>query len=358
MNLRRAIAPLMMVSLVSFTGLASLPGCSTDEPTASADDNGAVPGETVTVVATAAEGGTVSDSSGSVVLSIPPGALAEDTTITVTVKARSEATIAAIYDFAPDGLTFLKPVSLRIKAKVPDGKSAAVALETGGAWAPLPGSVVDAAAGTVTASTDHFSHYSVIIVDGQAVIEPSATCAEALGDFVPCGGDVTGSWQVSMYCFPSQETEDLFQGGCDEGTIAVEHSTTRTVNFNGGVFTHGAGRDTTKMTADIPQACLTRSGGGTCRQLEDCFSGADADCEQVDGRTASCSEAADGCTCVVTTTEREKSAETDRYTTSGTTLTISSDNYDSIIGEYCVSGDHLWFKQTGGERVLFIADRR
>ena len=60
-------------------------------------------------VVSAADGGTVTSPDGVLTLKFPPGALAEDTPISITIEAGDDGTV---YRFAPDGLAFLQPVEL------------------------------------------------------------------------------------------------------------------------------------------------------------------------------------------------------------------------------------------------------
>jgi hypothetical protein len=92
--------------------------CSSDESKSPA------PSErpTVTTRVPSASGGRVVSADGRAVLTIPPGALAVDTTITVRELAGTHETVTDVYDFGPDGLLFNVPARLDITV---DAKTAA-----------------------------------------------------------------------------------------------------------------------------------------------------------------------------------------------------------------------------------------
>jgi RHS repeat-associated protein len=113
-----------------------------------------------------------------VTLDIPPGALSQD--VTITIEALGADDVAAMdlgltnvtapalgYRFGPDGQRFLEPIEITLafgRDKVPAGLTDDdVDLyffdETAGFWVPLERVTVDAAAGTVTAWTDHFTDF-------------------------------------------------------------------------------------------------------------------------------------------------------------------------------------------------------
>jgi hypothetical protein len=116
--------------------------------------------------AVGAEGGVVANGPASV--DIPAGALGEPATIEVREAGEVPAGgVGPAWSFLPDGLSFDAPVTLRIgydDQALPAGAEPAslvLARLTDGAWAPVPGSVVDLTAREVAAPTQHFSIYVV-----------------------------------------------------------------------------------------------------------------------------------------------------------------------------------------------------
>jgi len=120
----------------------------------------------VTEKVTAATGGTVKASDGTQV-SIPPGALASDQTITITATTSAPppsggTAVSNGYIFGPDGLKFLKPITVTLAydpTLLPAGTSASslvvyTAPGTTSDYAPLPSSVGDST--HIVATTTHF----------------------------------------------------------------------------------------------------------------------------------------------------------------------------------------------------------
>lgn len=147
----------------------------------------------------AAEGGTVT--AAGLKVTIPAGALAADTAITVTVSDKATApdaanVVSSVFTLGPDGTQFSTPVSLVMDfdgAAAPSGKKLVIAVLQGGAWQALADSAVS---GTqVTATTTHFSQFAIVWVDGQAVVSGCSAIP-----FTACGGDPSGLWTIVAVC--------------------------------------------------------------------------------------------------------------------------------------------------------------
>jgi len=115
-----------------------------------------------------ASGGTVATTDGSAQVDVPAGALPSDTTITITANASAPAPAGATvlgtaFTFGPDGLKFLKPVTVTLafdSSKLPEGTAASTivvytAPDGSSTYEPLPTSVKDGS--HVAATTTHFS---------------------------------------------------------------------------------------------------------------------------------------------------------------------------------------------------------
>lgn len=118
-------------------------------------------------------GGTIGTTTSTVRLTVPAGALATATTLTVEPTedpVGNEHLVAGTsYEFGPDGTQFAQPVTLTLKydpAKLPAGASPAslrIAKYTGDRWTIIDEDAsVDAASGTVSASIHSFSSYAVV----------------------------------------------------------------------------------------------------------------------------------------------------------------------------------------------------
>lgn len=117
-------------------------------------------------------------SDGSVILKIPPGALKEDTDITLTLQAKYASAVAEVSDFSPNRLTFLKPATLTFMREAGRGKSFAIGLFDGYEFQPVKGSTY--ANGETDAPIMQLGKYSLVISDGRAV-EDGGTDASADG---------------------------------------------------------------------------------------------------------------------------------------------------------------------------------
>ena len=130
----------------------------------------------------AAKGGIVADSTGDIKLTIPAGALATDTEITLEVVPKYAEALVPVGQFGPDGLVFAKPATLAIKAAstlATAGHTLVIGLDEGGTFTPVYGSWSEY--DVVSASIEHFSSYTVMD-DGR----PNVRCGNSLGlDLVP-----------------------------------------------------------------------------------------------------------------------------------------------------------------------------
>jgi len=338
--------------LLGTAGVSALVACSSD----STSSTSSTTSDTVTVRVTAAAGGTVSDPGGKATLAIPPGALEKDTDITLKVSAAANGSAGSVLDFGPDGLKFLKPATLTVKADgvtVPDGKTVSVAIFENGAWKPLDGSKF--ANGVATAEVQHFTMYSIVIVDGQVVLQPPASCTDV--QFTPCGGDPTGTFKFANFCIdPRVLGADPFKGSCNALNATVDFNWDSTVTFTGGAASGtmvvAPGTQTIKATLNFPLSCATNASDGgvtSCAQASD-------------GNGLNCADSttAGSCTCTKTDTKQDTGSN-NTYATSGSVITITdtSDNSTST-GEYCVKGNLLYFRDTkdGGSGITYVLQKQ
>lgn len=304
-----------------------LAACSSDDDDSSNNNGGGGQSTTTTTTRISADkGGQVTDSAGTVTLDIPAGALSEDTDITLAVSAATSATVSSVYDFGPDGLTFLKPATLTIKvdASAVGDKEVAVAIEEGGKFVPLSGSSY--ADGVATAPVEHFSKFAVIFVDGQT---ENNACDDLVTNFDACGGEIVGTWVFEGFCAgkiqgggpvkncPQQEvTVDIEQVGL-EYTFGEDKS-----------FSATAGTEIEKMTVDAPLSCF--GGAPNCAAVA-----ANSSEENV-----TCSDKSDTeCSCTRTRSKAREAQSGTYEVNEGVVEITTGDGTDTT--EYCVQGDTL-----------------
>ena len=144
-------------------------------------------------------GGTASSSDGRASVTIPAGALSQDTAIAVAVASNPPAgNIGTAYDFGPDGTTFSQPVAISITyddAALPAGVTESnlrLGTVANNQWEAVTGATVDTVANVVSGTTTHFSVYGVIAVSDSGVVPAAPTGVRvAAGD-----GQVTLTWAL------------------------------------------------------------------------------------------------------------------------------------------------------------------
>lgn len=131
-----------------------------------------------------AAGGTLASGDGGLTITVPAGAVAEDTVFTVTPVTAPAANAVATYLLQPEGTAFATPVTLAFDASqagvaYPGMGFLAVAVhESAGTWRWLQDQVKDAGAKTVSVAVSHFSEYSML---SGYQFQPIATTAEVGG---------------------------------------------------------------------------------------------------------------------------------------------------------------------------------
>ncbi|MFZ2451732.1 MAG: hypothetical protein WAW36_14545 [Methylovulum miyakonense] len=141
---------------------------SVTRPTPAVTDAGA-PSGSMTEATIGAGGGTLRSSNGRLLLTVPPGALAADTRISIRpITNHAHGGKGKAYRLLPDGQIFQKPVKLTFSytGKDLNGTTAAAlggAFQTHeGYWHWVDKPVVNIAAKTVTIPTTHFTDFSFV----------------------------------------------------------------------------------------------------------------------------------------------------------------------------------------------------
>ena len=143
-----------------------------------------------------AAGGTATSSDGRLSLSIPAGALASDTTISVqAISNNAWGGLGTAYRLGPSGIHFSSPVTLQFSysndtVQVPELLGVAYQ-DTDNIWYSVPDYTVDSTAQAVTASVNHFSDWTdferVRIVPQQATLWVNQTLELTLIEQVDAG---------------------------------------------------------------------------------------------------------------------------------------------------------------------------
>jgi hypothetical protein len=118
----------------------------------------------------AATGGTATSADGAAFVSVPPGALARDTAVTVTHVARPvvEADrLSEVYDFGPDGLSFAAPATVCLKAADPGDAGACLGYIDTSARVPVwrceDPCLEKKSTGELCGKTDHFTSFAILL---------------------------------------------------------------------------------------------------------------------------------------------------------------------------------------------------
>lgn len=314
-------------------------------------------GEKGSVKATAAEGGELSLPESGVTLSIPAGALEEDTEITAEIIGKKDLPEAAnlagnVVEFGPDGLNFLMPVALEIDlagAKIPEGADVSIAWldEDKNEWVDLSGSKM--ANGKVTAETTHFTKFVIrfIVNEDGDIVQDGGQCDTS--GFKACGGDVEGTWNFEVGCVTVGDAI----GGNEQDPSAKCFSIDAGVDFSGEVTfskgtVSGVAMSSIEATFNVDKACLADAysemgGGEVTADSFTCDMFADAE----DGETPPKVEEK-GDVCTITQPEETNSDTIDgTYTVEGNTITITDtdveegDTSEPEAQEFCIQGDTL-----------------
>ncbi|MBI5526203.1 MAG: hypothetical protein HY897_07695 [Deltaproteobacteria bacterium] len=324
------------------------------------------------------EGGTVSTENNEAMLEVPAGALDKDVTIEIVETSEvPSGNIGKAFDFKPDGLKFLKPVTITIAYNSGDIQSGysesffKLGTVAGGKWEAVAVSSVDTSSKHVIGETDHFTPYGIIggqecRTDSDCVSQECINAGNCLplcvnGKCAECAGDEDcGAGQVCRQnlCqdIPKNPCENMggtcATGSCPSGKHAegYECTPTGTVCCLTGCVTDSdcaAGEKCQNgscvAVAECTHLCDCQQGwdcvDGTCIVIdagdigvvfccENAGCPADAPCELRDGRYGTCQGDLDGGT----------------DAGDGGTGECRSDS-DCTAGQVCLDG----FCTTGGE---------
>lgn len=344
---------------------AFLLGCLVLAPIAACGDGGgggptSYVGQESSALIEASKGGDVAV--GAVKIAVPAEALMKDTKLTVEVNSKKDypnrdRVAIDVYELGPKGTTFNKDIELKFDlkgVKVGKKQQARVAEldEETNTWKMLPGSkVVD---GQAVANTKHFSFYTVLLEETGGASEPLVCDA----DFVPCGGDLTGTWEFTSGCIT----------GFSQGTpMPVLSGDTCDAAFSSlSVVVSGSAEFGTEHEVDIDQVVVVNSSFSIPLA---CL----AEVSQAGGTPFTCDTLAgvvEGRNCTQSNTSGEiPSMVEGTYMTQDGTMTIESSGGFVVLGlstlnpniDYCVRDDKLTLRlrdtTSGGEPQVYEATR-
>lgn len=196
-------------------------------------------------------GGLVGSADGSVGLVFPSGALSSSTGITIQkVETPPDGTVpgGAVAELGPDGTTFERQVTLTLAydpVGLPEGilpDDLAIHALVDGAWAVVPGSVVDTTTHSVSAPVSHFSTYAVTLLARDASFAPQLTTF-AVGEKTAVTAYVTACRWVAGTCSRIPLSNHFVEWRLSDWAVAtVPLSTTRT-NASGYTTLEFTGRN-------------------------------------------------------------------------------------------------------------------
>lgn len=158
----------------------------------------------------------------------------------------------------------------------------------------------------------------------------------ACHDFTPCGGDVVGSWDMTLCADPPLQ-----------GLKSLCASATETLSLTGPIETRADGTMTSTVSVKsetlLPSSCVSELGQcGVASALN---------------LLASCTPAdAGSCLCAA---ESESDPSEASYTTDGSTITVVNSGCPNV-SHYCRQGDELWLRgqdSAGRVTVLHLTKR-
>lgn len=194
---------LIVVALAGCSGPPSSPSANTTTPTPPPMPSPTPPAIATAATATisAASGGVLNASDGRLLLSFPPGAVANDTVVTARPRALSETSeevrasgaLGTAWRLEPDGLTFAKPVAVTYRLALADLAAARLPLSdsvptyalasraANGSLLPLEDATVrfdlQGATLVATANTTHFSDLELVSLALRHEFHPTRVAA-------------------------------------------------------------------------------------------------------------------------------------------------------------------------------------
>jgi hypothetical protein len=331
-------------------GTLSMPDGGSDAADASdsgdAADGGADAAPPASQMITTAGGGTLASGGGS--LWVPPGGLSADKMLTLTVRAPAanepgRANIVGdVYEFGPDGTTFVVPVQLTLplNVTVPADKKVVVAWldVASGQWFPVQSMVMgDKVLGLVS----HFTRFALLQIPKDDICPYSGAC----------GGNLDGTWTYTQGCLKPMESKAFTCG--DAGDIMM-----RQEYVIGGTVTIGSGRYTAnqmisvKGTLFYTPACMAilkdSMADISCAKLQEAWRMTNVQPGQPPPQWICAGTLEQGCSCVLTQSVAATAAGT--VSIAGSKATFTQDGHQpDDADDFCVQGNNLSVRTSDGD---------
>jgi hypothetical protein len=170
----------------------------------------------------------------------------------------------------------------------------------------------------------------------------SSTGSGDCGMVQPCGGDLTGTWQIDTVCADSGSLTNAFQDPqCPTAMAALGPvSVSGTLSFNGDKSYTVTELSSGSIIVTLPPACLTVNGITlNCAQVQQGIETAAAADTPPTFSSVTCSGTT-SCTCSMTFPKMVMN-DAGTWSTSGTNLTIISTTQGPDSSGYCVQGTEL-----------------
>jgi hypothetical protein len=167
--------------------------------------------------------------------------------------------------------------------------------------------------------------------------------------FTPCGGALTGTWQITGTCFELPDAGSSTSScGSTASTANLQYKGSFTFRSDGtySIAVSMSGSSKVTYTAE----CLS-SFGMSCEAISSSLGGAgDA------GVSGSCSSTSSGGCACAETINNVQSPEEGTYTTSGTTFVTTPSNSSSspTTADYCVQGNRLTIGVKDSSALIMI----
>lgn len=240
-----------MLMLAACGGSGSDPGTGSDDPpppqqpaTAVATAVGTALGEAITS-AIGPAGGMLESADGTLRVEIPAGALAMEQTISIQpITHHAHGNLGSSFRLGPEDVTFAAPVRLTFRLSPDQIRGTAPQLlrvasqNSQGFWELHEAVTLDAEAGTLAVTTEHFSDWSLVtgaqLSPSSATVQPGGTLELSV---VVCERAQAGDFVAPLLaeCRPSQVISNLTRnwsvngtpgGHAQVGTVAVQENRT------------------------------------------------------------------------------------------------------------------------------------